>query len=359
MRFAVSGEDALRLCASETVDVIVSDMRMPEMDGATLLGLVAQRHPDTIRIVLSGHSELEAALRAMDVTHQYLAKPCEGPMIARTLENALRQRDRLPQAHARQVVHRVGVLPSLPRPLRRLRQLLADPAPSAHEVAAALCQEPALSGKVLQLANSAFFGPAQRVSSIPVAASLLGLSALRHLASAAQVFTPPAPRGGACKLSPDHFGRHAHTTAHVAAALASGEKWADDAFAAGLLHDVGVLVIASGMPDEFCEIQRRVDAGEPRSQAERAVIGTDHGEIAAYLLGLWGLPDVVVDAVGAHARFEASLDAPLDVKTAVAVASRLARELDEDRPNARPRPEGDRWEEWRACARVAMDREAA
>ena len=359
MRFAVSGEDALHLCAAGPVDVIVSDMRMPEMDGAALLELVAQRHPDTIRIVLSGHSELEAALRAMDVTHQYLAKPCEGPMIARTLERALRQRDRLQQVDVRQIVNRLGVLPSLPRPLRRLRQLLAEPAPPMAEVADAICREPAIAGKVLQLANSAFFGPSQRVSSVPVAASLLGLSALRHVVEGAQVFSPPAPRGGCCSLDPDAFARHAVATARLASALEPEAPWVADAYAAGLLHDVGVLVIASRLPDQFCEIQARVAAGATRSAAEKAVIGADHGEIAAYLLGLWGLPAEVVDAVGAHVRFDDGAIEALDTAAAVGVASQLAHELEDEAPPARPRPQGETWDWWRERARLAPEREAA
>ena len=83
------------------------------------------------------------------------------------------------------------------------------------------------------------------------------------------------------------------------------------------------------MPADFAAIQARVDAGEPRSIVERELLGTDHGEIAGYLLGLWGLPDSIVDAVAAHTRFRADeageLD-ELDVNSALGVASVLARE---------------------------------
>ncbi|MFN8587122.1 MAG: HDOD domain-containing protein [Candidatus Eisenbacteria bacterium] len=359
MRFATSGEEALRACAEARVDAIVSDMRMPEMDGATLLESVAQRHPDTIRIVLSGHSELEAALRAMDVAHQYLAKPCEGPAIANALTRTLRQRERLPQPRVRQLVNRLGALPSLPGALRRLRRLLAEPSPALGDVCAGLCHDPALAGKVLQLANSAFFGPSQCLTSVPVAASLLGMSALRHLVTNARTFDPPAVRAAVDALDTEAFERHVVTTARLAAKLEPEAAWCDDAFAAGLLHDAGVLLVAERMPDESAEIQRRVRQGVPRARAEREVIGTDHGEIAGYLFGLWGLPESIVEAVGAHVAFSPSDVEALDARRAVGVASQLATELLGDEVPGRERPSGELWDWWREQAEHGPRQEAA
>lgn len=362
MRFATSGDEALQVCANDHVDLIVTDMRMPEMDGATLLEHIAHQYPDMIRVVLSGHSELEAALRAMNVAHQYLAKPCEGPAIAHTLRRALVLRDRLPDSRVRQIVNRLGVLPSLPGAVTRLQRMLSDPTPNMSEVTEALGREPGIASKVLQLANSAFFGPAQHVASLHVAAPLLGLSALRHLASNVQKFEPPQIRGGAPGIHPIAFERHGATVAGIAASLVPDAPWRDDAYAAGLLHDVGVLVLAARMPADFAAIQARVDAGEPRSIVERELLGTDHGEIAGYLLGLWGLPDSIVDAVAAHTRFRADeageLD-ELDVNSALGVASVLAREWLDEPLYGRTRPEGPRWDEWRDRARGALEREAA
>ena len=82
------GEAALDVMKSETCDVVVSDMRMPGMDGAALLKAVQQEYPDTVRIVLSGHTELEAALRAIPVAHQFLSKPCDAQTIREVVERA-------------------------------------------------------------------------------------------------------------------------------------------------------------------------------------------------------------------------------------------------------------------------------
>src|ERR1017187_6368046 len=85
MNFKEGGAKALDFMASAPVDVIVTDMMMPGMDGAQLLTEVMKRHPDTIRIVLSGHADREAILRLVGPAHQYLSKPCD----AEELRNAI------------------------------------------------------------------------------------------------------------------------------------------------------------------------------------------------------------------------------------------------------------------------------
>ena len=83
MAFAPSGDAALALMQASPFDVIVSDMRMPGMDGAALLARVRQEYPQVVRIVLSSHTELSTALRVVPVAHQFLAKPCDAEMLRR------------------------------------------------------------------------------------------------------------------------------------------------------------------------------------------------------------------------------------------------------------------------------------
>jgi CheY-like chemotaxis protein len=77
LHFAMSGDEALEQLAELPFDVIVSDMRMPRMDGATLLGIVQESFPSVIRIVLTGHTEPEGRAHALPVAHQFLTKPCD------------------------------------------------------------------------------------------------------------------------------------------------------------------------------------------------------------------------------------------------------------------------------------------
>ncbi len=89
MVFVQSGREALERLAQGDVDVLVTDMRMPEMDGVTLLKRAQEEYPRVVRIVLSGHAELEAALRAIHVAHQFLSKPCEAGVIENVVERAV------------------------------------------------------------------------------------------------------------------------------------------------------------------------------------------------------------------------------------------------------------------------------
>ena len=359
MQFAISGDVALQLCANSPVDVIVTDMRMPEMDGATLLEQIAQRYPDMIRVVLSGHSELDAALRALNVAHQYLAKPCEGPALLQTLRDALLLRARLTNDRVRQLANRLGSLPSVPRTFSRINRLLADPASNMADVAGAISEDPALTGKVLHLANSAFFGRAHHATSLHAATALLGVAAIRHLVLTAEMFDALPLGKGARGVTVEALQRHSSLVAHVASSLEPGAPWCDDAFAAGLLHDVGVLILAARMPQDFEQIQMFVEAGAVRSEAERAVLGVDHAEIGGYLLALWGLPASIIDAVVSHVSFDPSEVGELDVRSAVGVANVLTREVEGTAPAQRPAPVDARWNRWRAIARAVPHEEAA
>ncbi len=359
MKFAVSGDVALQVCANAPVDVIVSDMRMPEMDGATLLETVAEKYPEMIRVVLSGHSELSAALRAMNVAHQYLAKPCEGPALIQTLKDALQLRDRLTNTRVRQLANRLGTLPSIPQSFTRINRLLADPASNMTDVADAISADPALSGKVLHLANSAFFGPSRHATSLPAATAMLGIAAIRHLVLTAEVFDALPVHAGTRGVSPQELQAHSSLVGRIASALEPSAPWCDDAFAAGLLHDIGILVLAARMPAEFDQIQLFVEAGAPRAEAERAVLGVDHGEIASYLLGLWGLPATIIEAVARHVHFRLDDALPLNVTSAVGVANHIARELARPDDPALARPGGEHWERWRGIAASMMHTEAA
>lgn len=94
-RFASSGESAIDLLYQQTFDVVISDMRMPGINGAELLDFVSEHFPDTIRIILSGQSDLERAFQTLGPADQYLSKPCQVRELQTVLEHALSLRDHL------------------------------------------------------------------------------------------------------------------------------------------------------------------------------------------------------------------------------------------------------------------------
>lgn len=331
MVFVTSGEAALEALASNTFDLIVTDMRMPEMDGATLLQLVRDRYPKVIRLVLSGQSDLESALRTVPIAHQFLSKPCEPVRLRNILERACHLQDLLDDEHLRSLIDGVSALPPAPRTYQALTNLISHPDTSVHEIASLVEQDIALSAKVLQIVNSAYFGLPQSVTSVQDAVKYLGTNLVRNLVLMFEVFgkfEAAVPLPG---FSLERIQRHAILTAQVAKQFFTTKPQMDGAFTAGLLHDVGCLIEATAFPGLFkqaLELSHERDC--PLHEAEREVMGTSHAEVGAYLLGLWGVPHSIVEAVAYH-------DAPwrvdhqgLDILDAVHIAERLVAELTND-----------------------------
>jgi HD-like signal output (HDOD) protein len=329
MDFAVSGEDALLKCEAASFDVVISDMRMPGMDGATLLGHVRDRFPGTARIILSGYSEAALATRAVPVAHRFLTKPCNAVELRTTIERVCALQDRLCAPEIRRLIGAVGELPSLSSTYTALTEAVRDPNTSIIQVANIIEQDISMSAKVLQLVNSAFFGLAQRATSLQAAVSYLGMETIKNLALVSETFRALAPDSHISPAACEAMQRHANRVAAIAGTLPVDPKTRDVTVIAALLHDVGRLILASKMPDTFCSVLSR--AGERKCEnfeAEEELLGTSHAEIGAYLLGLWGIPNLAVEAIAHHHRPTRIPHSGFDTSIAVYVADLLAHELD-------------------------------
>jgi HD-like signal output (HDOD) protein len=301
MSFAESGEAALARLRSRPFDVIVSDMRMPGMDGAELLSKVRAEFPNVIRIILSGHSERESVMRALPVCHQFLAKPCDGPVLRDVIERACGLHRLLESEALRRVVGSTEKLPSLPRVYWALTQAMSNPNVSPKEIAQLVHQDPAMCAKLLQLVNSSYFGLARRVASVEQAIVYLGFELVRNLSITAHIFSAAEAMPAVAGLSFESLQEHGVLTAAVARKIAPDARSADDAFTAGLLHDVGKVILTTAVPDRVAElIALSRKSGQPMHVTELQVLGVTHAEVGAYLLGLWGLPVPIVEAVAYH-----------------------------------------------------------
>ena len=180
--FAEGGQAALLELEQARFDVIVSDMRMPGMDGATLLTQVCEKHPYVARIVLSGQTDEAAAFRVVHVAHQFLAKPCSSDTLRQVIERTRELRAWLSEERLQAAVGRVDSLPSTPRLFSALSKALDDEKATADTVAAIVRQDPAMSSKVLQVVNSSFFSSGVSVSDVRAAVVRLGMKTIRNLA---------------------------------------------------------------------------------------------------------------------------------------------------------------------------------
>ena len=330
MVFAASAAEALQLLEARPFDVIVTDMRMPEMDGAQLLEQVQKRFPAVVRLVLSGYFEMEMAVRAVPVAHQYLAKPCDPEKLRAAIERACGFTSILTDEAARKVVGAIGALPSVPRTCAALLEALRNPDVPIEEIGRIIEQDVGMSAKVLQLANSAFFGHLQEIATVRAAVSYLGLDVLKQLVLSAEIFRTFQPGRRIAGFAIEEFQEHCRWTAAIAARLPAPKKTVSAAVVASLLHDTGKLVLAVRLPEKFeLTLQTAHQRACPFHEVEYELIGTGHAEIGAYLLALWGLPLPIVDAVCRHHHPAQAGDAPpgLDVLAVTHIADGLAYEL--------------------------------
>ncbi len=303
MEFCPGGAEALQCLAQRPFDVVVTDMRMPGMDGAELLEEVLVRHPATARVVLSGQCDRDTVLKTVGPAHQFLTKPCDSETVKRTLERIAGLGARLPDHWHRQMVSRLRSLPT-PEPVyRRLRAELEADRPNAELVARLLSGDAGSAAKVLQLVSSSFFGTPQRVGDVGRAAGLLGLETLKAVARCPGVLRPFGEQQTAAAI--EHLASHAARVQAAARRIAETE--ALDSLTvgqiglAGLLHDMGLWVLADAQPDRFARLlaAARTERISPWQAEIREGLAT-HADLGGYLLGLWGLSDGIVEAAAFH-----------------------------------------------------------
>ncbi len=305
MAFVTSPKEALEMLATRSFDVIVSDMRMPGVDGATLLAEARARYPGMARVVLSGQTEHKDAIRAVGTAHRFLAKPCDPAALRQTLEGVCALRDRLRDPDLRAAITGLERLPSLPENYLALAREARSADVTPGSFAAIIGRDPAMSAKVLQLVNSAFFGLPHAGIDVERAVALLGVEIIDSLLLSHAAFDMFEQSQSGIDMSA--FWRESLLVARAARLIAECEKASrpvcHTAYESGLLHDIGHLVLATVAPEEFARARESAATnGEPIHEAEQRVIGCDHGIVGAYLLDLWGLPGWVVEAVGYHHR---------------------------------------------------------
>jgi HD-like signal output (HDOD) protein len=314
---ADSGRGALALLATTPVDVLVTDMRMPGMDGAELLEIVRQRYPDVVRIVLSGELDEHSAVRLAVLAHQFLSKPCEFDALVDAIERSCGIRSRLVDSELRDALGRLDALPS-PRPtLRQLTEVLGGGDVDMYEVITLIRGDPAITAKLLQLVNSAFFGLPRHVTDVRDAVVYLGLGMIRDLVAAADVFHAFEDDDRIDRGTYEQIRADCVRAAEIAGQLSGALP---DACVAGVLHDVGMLALAVCLPGELARAAhdaRRTST--PLHVVEADLFGATHADIGAYLLTLWGFRDEIVEAVAYHhSAPELANDAPLTHVTYVA-----------------------------------------
>jgi HD-like signal output (HDOD) protein len=342
MSFVASAQDALGALQACAHDVVISDLRMPGQDGAALLEQVREQWPATVRIVLSGHADMKMVARAAAVAHRLIAKPCETDELANIIQRSCALQEIATRVELDRRAIGASALPSVPRRYAELTEVLASGRAGAADVAMVIERDIAMTAKVLQLANSAYFGRRSPISRIDQAVAYLGndtLGALLLHAEAFRTFHVATPIPG---FDLDELHRHCARVARLATALLNETGGVGDTLTPGLLHDAGLLVLAAHDPEGLTRsLALAREQNRPLPQVERELYGVTHPEIAAHLLALWGLPHSVTEAIAGHHDSQ-WLALPFDSVAAVHVANALIEEREAELlPLAGPASEPD------------------
>ncbi|MDR4499414.1 MAG: response regulator [Candidatus Scalindua sp.] len=304
MEFAISGKEAMNLMSKTSFDVVVSDMRMPVMDGIKFLDTVMDRYPETVRIILSGHSDREMILRSVKCAHQFLAKPSNADTIVYTIERTCKLRELLRNDILQKFVTGIKDLPSFPGLYDIIVREMQYPEPSIRKIGYIISQDVSMSAKVLQLVNSAFFGLPEKIRDPQQATIRLGIDTLRALVLSNHIFSSFPEGSELYGLPLLDMWKHSLMTGRLAKDIAravSGDKEiAEEALIAGMFHDIGKLILQK-VPRQYKMVEEFIEKnGCDHVEAEYTVLKTSHAEMGSYLLGLWGIPDNIVEAVAFH-----------------------------------------------------------
>ncbi len=302
--FHSNTSEALDYLEQEHVDVVVSDMRMPGMDGAAFLTLVRDRYPHIVRIILSGHSEMHSVMKCVKPAHQFLSKPCSTEKLVEVLRRSCCLSCLLANNSLREVLTSLDSLPVLSPSYQELVAEINAEDTSMAKIGEIISRDVGMTASLLRLVNSSFFGFVNRISSPPQAVALLGLEIVRGLILSVELFST-FDKLSSPFINFSFLWEHSLRTASLAKKIAkksgASREVVDNSYIAGLLHDVGKLVLVS----ELSEIYERiiVKIREENSilwEAEKGVLGVSHAEVGAFLLGLWAQPEPVVEAIAYH-----------------------------------------------------------
>lgn len=303
MYFVQSSKEALEFLDKETVDILVTDMRMPEMDGAKLLSIVKEKYPSIARIILSGYSEKEFILKSSTTAHQFLAKPCKIEALINTIQKITTLKEQIYSDEIKALVVGLNQLPSLPQIYLKLEAEINAPNVSVKKIGDLIAKDITMTAKILQLVNSAFFGLPIKINDPVQAANYLGLDTLKSLILLHHIFSS-LEKNDSYNLFLENMWKHSFQIANrakkIMGVIDNDVKKLDQAFISGLLHDIGKLILIQKVEYQNFINNSNCISGKQLRDFEKEKFKTEHSFIGAYLLGLWGLPDFVVESAAFH-----------------------------------------------------------
>ncbi len=330
-RVVGSSAEGLSLLDSFSADVVISDFNISsEQTGLEALEMIAEKDPSTIRILTADQADRRMAVSAASAAHQFISKNSPPAEFLEAINRALNLRNIVSSPSLRSLVGGIKSLPSLPSLYLDITRELRSKDPNVEALVKSIEMDPAIAAKVLQLVNSGFFGLPNKIADVGEASRLLGIEILQSLVLLSGVFSQFEQQGGIF-LSIHSYWKHSLAVGRLSQAvvrfLPNGDAFRQETFTAGLLHDIGDLILSVYRHREHVQANQIASSeGLPRHRVERQLMGASHAEAGAYLLNLWGLPSTTVEAVALHHDPMKSPCESASVLTAVHLANALEHE---------------------------------
>lgn len=307
LRQSSSWKQAKKILESFSCDVIVVNDTLCDIQCEQLLVSIRDMYPMTLRILVSSDASEDKVPNLLIAAHQVLTKPTSPLSILEAIQTSSRLRSLLMNEQLRTVVHKMTYIPVVPKVYTELTDELRKDNSSNHVLAKIISQDISLTAGILKLVNTPFFGLSRRVDDMQQAVSILGVNLIRGLVLSTRVFTILDSKSYP-GFDVEKLWGHCMDVARCIRAVKrfsnAGMRATENAFLAGLLHDIGKVVLAAGCPDVYIHVlQNSQTKNIPLAVAEERLLGVTHAEVGAYLLGLWGFSEPIVSAIAQHHGF--------------------------------------------------------
>ncbi len=299
---AASGEEALAILKEHPVDLVISDMRMPQMSGYELLSIVKEKYPSTMRIILSGYSQEREIFRSLldGASRMYLLKPWDNLALLAEVEQLFKIQKLLNKRQLLDKMNEFERLPTLPELYEKINKLIEADA-DIREITQLIEEDQVIAVKVLKIANSAFCGV--HTGSLKQAVAYLGLAAVKNIILACTVFNDGQLDKAAKKVM-EILWSHANMTNMIlqtAAEQLLHKRLPEDRASIGLVHNIGKVVLLKEYGARYVEVFLTAqESGRGIDTVETEAFSLSHQEIGGYLLNWWNLPYAFVEAAMFH-----------------------------------------------------------
>jgi HD-like signal output (HDOD) protein/ActR/RegA family two-component response regulator len=368
---AKNGAEALEVVGRQPVAAVVADAKLSDIEGVKFLDSVQERLPQVARILISDFGSVEATVHCVGTAHHHLSRPCDSATLLALIDRTRAFQSGLGNPRLPALLAKLPQLPSPPEIYFQVLEEVQSSDASVERIGELIMQDPALSAKILQLANSAVFGLQLQVIHPAEAVAYLGLEPTKALLLLAHTFSFFEAVRSSC-FSLQGLQCHALSVGLFAQRIAEwespGPEVQGQAFTAGLLHDVGKLLLAANLPDQYDQVLTAGhEQNRPLWEVELEVFGASHAEVGGSVLDRWHLPVPIVEAVTWHHSPGRSPTphqtfTPL---TSVHVANALEHEA---RPDSALAPSEfldlnylqevssiERLDDWRSCCQVRVE----